>query len=100
MLNVYNHILTFTKLATYSASVVKSNFGNFGEYKSLYTVLDTPLGRRIAPSLRPVGHLQFSFGSAHVCRHKKAAPYLYFGVVPKIQVTVPTPTGKFLPQIW
>jgi len=30
VLRVYNHILTFTKLATYSASVVKSNFGKFG----------------------------------------------------------------------
>ena len=30
MLNVYNHILTFTKLVTYYASVVKSNFGNLG----------------------------------------------------------------------
>jgi len=29
-LHVYNlHILTFTKLATYSASIVKSNFDNF-----------------------------------------------------------------------
>ena len=94
MLNVYNHILTFTKLAAYSVSVVRSNFGNFGGY----TVLDMPLGR-IAPSLRPVGHLQYSCGSAHVCRHKNAAPYLYFGDHPNIKVTVPTPTGKFLPQI-
>jgi len=29
VLHVFNHILTFAKLATYSASVVKSNFGNF-----------------------------------------------------------------------
>jgi len=29
LLHVYNQILTFTKLATYSASTVKSNFGNF-----------------------------------------------------------------------
>jgi len=29
LLHIYNHILTFTKFATYSASVVKSNFGNF-----------------------------------------------------------------------
>ena len=27
---VYNYTLICTKLATYSASVVKSNFGNFG----------------------------------------------------------------------
>ena len=30
MLHVYNHTVTFTKLATYPASVVKPNFGNFG----------------------------------------------------------------------
>jgi len=29
-MHVYNHILTFTKLTTYSALVVKSNFENFG----------------------------------------------------------------------
>ena len=35
--------LTFITLATYSASAVKSNFGNFrGGYKSLYTPLGTP----------------------------------------------------------
>ena len=28
-MHVYNHILAFTKLATYSASVLKSNVGNF-----------------------------------------------------------------------
>jgi len=37
------HTLTFTQLATYSALVVKSNFGNLG-YKSLCTPLGTPLG--------------------------------------------------------
>jgi len=31
---LYNHILTCTKLATYSASVVKCNFGNFGNINS------------------------------------------------------------------
>jgi len=30
LLHVYNHILTFTKLATYFASVAKSNVGNYG----------------------------------------------------------------------
>jgi len=36
-LHVYNHILTFTKLAAYSASVVKSNFYSW-EYKFFYHV--------------------------------------------------------------
>jgi len=38
-LHVYKHI-DFTKLATYSASVAKCNFGNFGciKYKSLIPV--------------------------------------------------------------
>ena len=27
---VYNYTVIFTKLSTYSASVLKSNFGNFG----------------------------------------------------------------------
>ena len=30
LLHVYNHTLTSTKLSTYSALVVKSNFGNLG----------------------------------------------------------------------
>ena len=29
LLHVYNHILTFAKLATYSASILSPNFGNF-----------------------------------------------------------------------
>ena len=40
LLYVYNHVLTFTKLATSSASVVKSNLDNFWRYKSL----GTPIG--------------------------------------------------------
>jgi len=36
-LHVYNHILTFTKLAAHSASVVKSNFGNFGSINPIST---------------------------------------------------------------
>ena len=41
LLHAYNHILTFrpTKLAIYSAPVVRSNFGNFGIQDPLY-----PLG--------------------------------------------------------
>jgi len=42
-LHVYDHKLTFTKLATYSASVVKFNLG---VYKSLYTPFRTPLHSR------------------------------------------------------
>jgi len=40
---LYNHILTFTKLAAYSASVVKSNLGNFLDINSLINPLGTPL---------------------------------------------------------
>ena len=36
-MHVYNHILTFTKLAAHSASVVKSNFGNFGSINPIST---------------------------------------------------------------
>jgi len=36
-------MFTSTKLATYSASAVKCNFGNFGGYKSLNIPLGTPL---------------------------------------------------------
>jgi len=39
LLHVYNHTLTFTKLATDSASDVKSKSGNFLAYMNLYTVL-------------------------------------------------------------
>jgi len=43
-LHVYNSVLTFAKLSTYSASVVKSNlFWQLWGYKSLYTPLETPL---------------------------------------------------------
>jgi len=42
-LHVYDHNLTFTKLATYSASVVKFNLG---VYKSIYTPFRTPLHSR------------------------------------------------------
>jgi len=43
--------LTLTKLATHSASLVKSNFCNFD--KSIYTRLDTPLfisGSQLVPN--------------------------------------------------
>jgi len=40
-LNVYSHILTFTKLSTYSVSVVKSNFDNFGGINPFMTPLGT-----------------------------------------------------------
>jgi len=36
----YNHILTFTKLATYSASVVKSDLGGLNPFY-------TPVGTRL-----------------------------------------------------
>jgi len=38
---VYNHILTFTKLATYFVSVVKFNFGNFWRINHFCTPLGT-----------------------------------------------------------
>jgi len=45
MLHVYNHIglQSFAKLETYSASVVKSNFGKFGDVNTFFCPLDTPL---------------------------------------------------------
>jgi len=54
-MHVYNHILTFTKLATYSASVVKSSFGNFGGINPF-----------IPPWIRPCSYsVSEGFGSSH-----------------------------------
>jgi len=35
-MHVYSHILTFTKLSTYSASIIKSNFDNFVGINTFY----------------------------------------------------------------
>jgi len=36
MLHDYRNIMTFAQFTTYSASVVKSNFGNFGGINPFY----------------------------------------------------------------
>jgi len=80
----YNHTVTFTKLATDSASVVRSNFGNFGginptpwicpsvaHKKTEYTadIVAGKTGHR--PSWTPVTAQQHT--RQYFCRHKMIA---------------------------
>ena len=42
LLHIYNNIVTFTNLSTYSASVVRCNFGNFGGINFIISPLVRP----------------------------------------------------------
>jgi len=87
--------LTFTKLATYSASVVKSNFGNFGgvnpfifrwvrlcfgDFKSLYKYgIVRFFGKTLSSCLRLLKS-DWEWEQQHGLYHCRVHAYVNFGV--------------------